>query len=145
MDRKAWHTGWIAAIVLIMIVALVAITSAGCGSSASAAAGTLKLGEADNGKAFSVKVGDTIEVVIPGNPTTGFSWAAVLTEKDAALLQQVGEPTYATDSTLIGSGGTYTFTFKAVAKGEATLKLAYSRPWESVPPENTFSAAVTIG
>jgi len=127
-----------------MIVVLVAITSAGCGSPADAAPRPLKLGEADNSNAYTVKVGDTIEVIISGNMTTGFSWAAALAEKDAALVQQVGEPAYATNSTLVGSGGTFTLTFKAMAKGEAILKLVYVRPWETVVPEKTFSATVTV-
>ena len=144
MDRRVWYKRGIAAAVLLMIVVLVAIASAGCGSQADAAPGPLKLGEADNGNAYAVKVGDTIEVIIPGNMTTGFSWAAALAEKDAALVQLVGAPAYATDSTLVGSGGTFTLTFKAVAKGEALLKLVYLRPWEGVAPEKTFSATVTV-
>jgi len=144
MDRRVCYARGIAAAVLLMILAMVAITSAGCGSPADAASGRLKLGEADNGKAYTVKVGDTIEVIIPGNMTTGFSWAAALAEKDAALVQLVGEPAYATDSTLVGGGGTFTLTFKAVAKGEALLKLVYVRPWETVAPEKTFSAMVAV-
>jgi len=144
MYRKVWYERGIAAAVLLMVVAVVAVTVAGCGSPADAASGPLKLGEADNGKAYTVKVGDTIEVIIPGNMTTGFSWAAALAEKDAALLQLVGEPAYATDSTAVGSGGTFTLTFKAMAKGEALLKLVYARPWESAAPERTFSATVTV-
>ncbi len=144
MDRRVWYSRGVAAAVLLAIVALVAVTSAGCGSPAHAASGPLKLGEADNGKACTAKVGDTIEVIIPGNMTTGFSWAAALAEKDAALLQLVGEPTYATDAAPVGGGGTFTFIFKAMAKGEASLKLVYTRPWESDAPDKTFSATVTI-
>lgn len=129
-----------------MVVA-VGWISVGCGSPAEAAAGTLNLGQADNGKTFSVKVGDTIEVVIPGNPTTGFTWTAALAEKDATLLQQVGEPQYTQDASgvgLVGSGGKFTFTFKAVAKGQVQLKLDYARPWESVPPAQTYTAVINI-
>jgi inhibitor of cysteine peptidase len=147
MDRRAWCSMGIAATVLVMILALVAVASAGCGSSASAASGPLKLGEPDNGKTYTVKAGDTIEVVIPGNPTTGFAWTAAISEKDAALIQQVGEPAYVTDpsaGTMVGVGGTYTFTFKAAGQGEALLKLVYARPWESVPPAQTFSVTLTI-
>jgi inhibitor of cysteine peptidase len=144
MNTRVWYARGIAAAVLLLIVALVAITSTGCGASAQAAAGPLRLGEADNGKACTVNVGDTIEVVVPGNMTTGFSWAAALAEKDAAFIQLVGEPTYATGSTLVGSGGTFTFTFKAVANGEALLKLVYARLWENMAPEKTFSATITV-
>jgi inhibitor of cysteine peptidase len=144
MNERVWNARGIAAAVLLLMVALVAITSAGCAASAQAAGGPLKLGEADNGKAYTVKAGDSVEVVIPGNMTTGFSWTAALAGKDAALLQLAGAPAYATGSTLVGGGGTFTFTFKAVSKGEALLKLVYARPWENVAPEKTFSVTVTV-
>jgi inhibitor of cysteine peptidase len=147
MDTRKWHPIEIGAILLILMVALVAVVAVGCNDSANAAGGPLKLGEADNGKSYTVKVGDTIEVAVAGNPSTGYGWTATLSEKDAALLEQVGEPAYVsdtTDSNIVGSGGTYTFTFKALAKGEATLQLQYARPWESVQPANTFEVTVTI-
>ncbi|MFH0916947.1 MAG: protease inhibitor I42 family protein [bacterium] len=147
MDGRIWYSRGIVATLLSTIVTLVAITSAGCGSSANAAGGPLTLRETDNNKAYTVKVGDTIEVTIPGNPTTGFSWTAALTEKDAALVRQVGEPAYAperSDSMVLGAGGVYTFTFKAAAKGKALLRLVYARPWESVEPEQTFAVTLAI-
>ena len=102
------------------------------------------LHERDNGTTVALNVGDTIEAVLKGNPTTGFRWTAALTPEDADFLQQVGEPAYVPDSDLIGAGGTYTFTFKAVAVGESLLKLVYERPWESVPPLDTFAVTVNV-
>jgi len=98
----------------------------------------------DDGAAVAVRTGDVITVVVKGNPTTGYAWTAALGEADAAILEQMGEPAYVPDSDLIGSGGTYTFRFRAVAAGEAVLKLAYARPWESVPPLETFSVDVSV-
>jgi inhibitor of cysteine peptidase len=144
MDKRVWYARGMAAAVLLLMAALVAIASSGCGASAQADPGPLKLVEADSGKAYTVKAGDIIEVVIPGNMTTGFSWTAALADKDAGVLQVAGEPVYAIGSTLVGSGGTFTFTFKAVAKGKAVLKLVYARPWESAAPAKTFSATVTV-
>jgi len=147
MDRRAWYSLGIGAMLLVLIVTLVGVTAAGCGSPASAAGGPLKIGEADNGKAFTVKVGDTIEVSIVGNPTTGYAWTVALSDKDAAILAQVGEPAYEQDQTegqIVGAGGTYTFTFKAAAKGTATLTLVYARAWESVEPLHTYAVTVTV-
>jgi predicted secreted protein len=147
MGRRTKHTTAVGATVLLIIVVAATVIAAGCGSSADAAKGTLKLEQADDGKTYAVKTGDAIQVVIPGNPTTGYSWTAALADKDAALLQQVGDPQYAADSTessLVGSGGVYTLTFKAVAKGQALLKLVYARPWESAQPIQTFTAILTI-
>lgn len=135
----------VGAIVLVLILALTA--AAGCGGAAGAAGGPLRLTEADNGKSFTVKPGDTIEVVIAGNPTTGYDWTAVQGDASAALLEQVGDPVYAAESSdenLVGGGGTYTFTFKALKSGEASLDLAYARDWEDVDPIQTFSVTVTI-
>ena len=104
----------------------------------------LWLDESDNGTTVSVKVGSTIKVVVEGNPTTGYAWMPALSEADTKILQQQGDPTYVSDSNLIGAGGTYTFTFLAIATGDAQLKLMYLRPWESVPPLKTFSVAVKV-
>lgn len=135
-----------AVVVLLILVAVTSVT-AGCGGSANAGSSALKLREADSGKAFTVKVGDTIEIVIPGNPTTGYEWKAALDQASAALLESLGEPVYApgsTDKTLVGGGGTYTFTFKAVKSGQATIKLTYARSFENVEPLQTFTATLTV-
>lgn len=146
MERRKWSQVGIGVFVCIVIVALAGVAATGC-SSANASGGPLGLTQADNGKAYAVKVGDIIQVVIAGNPTTGFAWAAELTAQDAAVLEQVGEPAYeenATDQDIVGAGGTYTFTFKALAEGQATLRLVYERAWEDVEPEQTFEVQVTV-
>ena len=132
-------------VAFMLIVSVAGVAAAGC-AAANAAAGPLKLADADNGKAYTVKVGDTVQVVIPGNPTTGYSWVAALSESDAALLQQQGEPAYAEGSNgqVVGEGGTFTFTFKAVKAGQATLKLVYERPWEKDAPAQTYQVELTI-
>jgi inhibitor of cysteine peptidase len=147
MNGPGTYRGF-AAIVLILIIIGTAIASAGCGSQANAAGGSMKLTEADNGKTIEVKVGDVIKVIIAGNPTTGYSWAAALGDKDAAVIRQQGEPAYepeSKDGSVVGSGGTYTFAFKAVAPGQAVLKLDYARAWEEgVAPIQSYSVRVTV-
>jgi predicted secreted protein len=147
MSRKTWYKTTLVATLLLIAAVAMGLASAGCGSSANADSDTLKLAQTDDGKSFTVKTGDTIQVVIPGNPTTGYEWAAALADADAALLQQLGDPVYAPDSTgeaVVGSGGVYTFTFKAVGEGQAVLKLAYARSFETVEPIQTFTVTLTI-
>jgi inhibitor of cysteine peptidase len=140
-----WHRAGQYAVVFMLLAALAAVAVTGC-ASANAGGGPLALGESDNGKSFTVNVGDTVTVVIPGNPTTGYSWAAALTSKDAALLQQQGDPTYVEGATgdVVGAGGTFTFTFRAAGAGQAALKLVYVRPWEPDAPAQTYEVQVTI-
>jgi len=76
-------------------------------------------------------VGDMLEVRLPGNPTTGYTWQAVAAP---AQLRQQGEPVHHSDSQLIGAGGITSFKFSVTAAGDGTLDLAYRRPWEKDAP-----------
>jgi inhibitor of cysteine peptidase len=104
---------------------------------------SLKLTEADNGSTVELALGDTMEVVLDGNPTTGFTWESVA--PDTAVLQQVGEPEFVAETELLGSGGKFTFRFQAVGSGQTVLQLIYHRPWETdVAPERTFEVTVIV-
>jgi inhibitor of cysteine peptidase len=146
MNMRGRRQG-IAAVVLVVVIVGTAIASAGCGSKANAANGPVKLTEADNGRTITSKVGDGIQVILGGNPTTGYSWTTSLSDADKAVLQQQGDALYAqqsTDSSIVGAGGTFTFTFKATAAGQVTLKFNYARPWESVQPIQTCSMTIVV-
>jgi inhibitor of cysteine peptidase len=136
----------VAAVVLVALLVGLAAASAGCGSQANANGGPVRLTEADNGKAVAVKAGEDVQVILEGNPTTGYTWTA--TVSDPAVLQQQGDPVYAqgnTDPSIVGAGGTFTFTFKAAAAGEVTLKFDYARPFDTgVAPIQTCSMTVTV-
>ncbi len=136
----------IAAVVLMVLMVGTVAASAGCGSQADANGGPVKLTEADNGKTIEVKAGEDVQVVLNGNPTTGYAWT--VTAGDAAVLVQQGDPVYAqgnTDPSIVGAGGTFTFTFKAAKAGQTTLKFDYARSFEKdVPPIQTVSMTVTV-
>jgi inhibitor of cysteine peptidase len=104
---------------------------------------TAVLHEGDAGSTVNLRAGDTMEVVLEGNPTTGFSWETAAL--DASVLKQLGEPEFKPDTSLIGAGGKFTFRFEAVAPGQTLLQLVYHRPWETnVPPEKTFEMTVVV-
>jgi len=109
------------------------------------AAGPQTLSEADAGTTVMVRMHDTIEVVLEGNPTTGFTWERAPDDESAAILEQLGDPVFQPDTELVGSGGKFTFRFEAVASGQAILRLIYHRPWETgVPPEETFEVTISV-
>jgi predicted secreted protein len=148
MDRCNARKFGMGTAILVLVAALIGVAVAGCGADSGAAGGSLNLAAGDNGKAFTVKAGATIKVVLTANATTGYSWAAALSAKDAALLEQVGEADYTPDSTdqaVTGSGGTATLTFKALAKGEAELVLTYAQQFDTAAtPAETFKVTLTI-
>jgi inhibitor of cysteine peptidase len=89
-------------------------------------------------------LGDEIQVTLDGNATTGFSWELV--EYNPAVIAPVGEPTYeaAADGELVGTGGSWTWTLRAVAAGESPVRFVYHRTWEDEPPESTFSFTAAV-
>lgn len=147
MRRHKWYRIYGGIVLVALVVGLAAVGASGCGDSAKASVGPVKLTEVDNGKSLEVKVGEIIEITLPGNPTTGYCWSSALRDKDKALLEEMGEPAYTASSTegnLVGGGGTYTFTFKAEASGSAVIKLVYERPWETVEPLETYQLSVNV-
>jgi inhibitor of cysteine peptidase len=81
----------------------------------------------DNGRVVSVKVGDTVSVRLPENPTTGYSWA--IASIDAKRLE-ADAPTYQGGGVGLGTGGTRTWRLVARAPGRTRLGLKRWRHWE---------------
>lgn len=96
----------------------------------------------DDGTQVALSTGEEIELVLPGNPSTGYVW--VLTEAPS-ILEEVGETEFLPESDLIGAPGEFHFRFVATATGTAQLLLVYERPFEEVEPVDAFEIEVTVG
>jgi inhibitor of cysteine peptidase len=107
---------------------------------ACSAAQTLNLD--DDGMRIDLETGEEVELVLPGNPTTGYQW--VVTEAPS-ILEPVGEAEFVAESDLIGAGGEFHFRFRAIEPGTAQLSLTYERPFEEVEPLDAFEIEVTVG
>ncbi|MHB1416731.1 MAG: protease inhibitor I42 family protein [Chloroflexota bacterium] len=81
---------------------------------------------------FNTAVGNAFRFDVDGNPTTGYEWQA---QYDEGFLQLADRTYTAPSSGLLGAGGKFTFTFKALREGETTIKLLYKRPWETAVAE----------
>ena len=102
----------------------------------------ITIDEEADGTTITLAVGDVLEVALPANPTTGFTWE--VTAVDDAVLSAVGDWVFVADSTAIGSGGTMTFSFDVLAPGTTTLEMVYHRTFETEPPADTFTVTVTV-
>jgi inhibitor of cysteine peptidase len=103
----------------------------------------LEVSEANAGSRIVLDEGDTLQVSLPGNPGTGYSWE--LAPEGSTLLERQGEPEFSAESDLLGAPGTIVLRFLAVAQGEETFHLLYHRPWEEdVAPESTFELTVVV-
>jgi inhibitor of cysteine peptidase len=98
---------------------------------------------ADAGKQVALSVDESCQVVLAGNPTTGFQWE--VTRLDTAVVKQVGAATYEPSGTAMGSGGQFTFQLQAVAPGQTLLKLIYHRSFEKgTPPAQIYEVTLTV-
>ena len=96
-----------------------------------------------------IHVGQKLELVIAGNPTTGYKWKL---ESLPEGMAQVGETLYVQDPAdgpggphRVGVGGRFIFTLVAAQPLEGVVKLAYARPWEKdKPPVQTAEVRVRV-
>jgi len=99
-------------------------------------------------RAVEVAVGDSFTVTLCSNPTTGFIWSEQAQISDQALLQQTDHQLVMPESEPPpppGTPGQEVWTFKALNKGETTVSLEYSRPWEGGEKGTwTFNLTVAV-
>ena len=83
-----------------------------------------------------VRVGDTFEVLLRENPSTGFRWTIIdslLEESNLQnILRQKGSTFKADENRrgAVGIGGIRSVEFEILAPGEGDLYITLARPWE---------------
>lgn len=126
----------------LSFVAFIGLLFAGCATSNS----TLTLTSFDSGKQVILAVGQVFLVQLPSNSTTGYRWNEA--NKGEAAVKGVGEPSYiigAAPIGMVGTGGTETWTFRAIKTGQETLRLEYSRPFEKdLAPAQTVAFDLVV-
>ena len=91
-----------------------------------------------------LEIGQLLEVRLPMQAGTGYSWAA---SGDSSALEFIDEVTLNPfgGAPTVGGSQTQMFIYRAIGPGEARLRFAYRRPWESgVAPEKSVEQEVTI-
>jgi predicted secreted protein len=130
--------GWPITVAAIVLFALVA--SAGVATASTA----VTLGEADSGRTITVEAGTPIQIVLPSNASTGFSWEIATAPSEAVLSPVPGNGEYsAPSSDLVGSPGVQTFGYETVGVGTTRLVLSYRRSW-SGEEAGTFSLTIVV-
>jgi len=117
---------------IIVVVTLVAFSCAG------------PFTNKDNGTTVNLTIDDPFEIQLAANGSTGYSWKIL--PYDSAVIKQIGEPEYKSNSDAIGSAGIITFKFQTVADGQTDLKLVYQKKWEEdAAPAKTFEMKIVVG
>ncbi|HET9617955.1 MAG TPA: protease inhibitor I42 family protein [Pseudolabrys sp.] len=101
------------------------------------------LTESDAGNTVELKLGETIELVLPENPTAGFRWHVdrIDTTACTVLSDVFRPPAEATP----GAGGVHVWKLKALrVAAECPVALSYRRAWEIGAPAKTFTSTLRI-
>ncbi len=83
----------------------------------------------EEGLLNTLTVGQTAQVTLSANPTTGFIWRCIIGDETVAVLKNV-QYTAPEDPALAGVGGAFTWRFETLVPGETTLTFHYCRDWE---------------
>lgn len=103
-----------------------------------------RLTETDPAVPIEATGGETFDIVIEANPTTGYEWRLV-GALDETVVQFVAQD-YKPDRPINeGSGGMDVWTFEAVAPGESEIVLGHYPPDGSNVPERTVTFTVVVG
>jgi len=123
--------------ILMLTAILVSMLLVACASPDQKAWVEVSIEEFNNNQHISqmldVQAGETFEVKLGSNPTTGFQWSEEAQISDTAITIQEGHEFIGPESEPPpppGTPGQEVWTFKALKKGSSTIYLEYGRPWE---------------
>lgn len=93
----------------------------------------------------TLAVGDTLQVSLGTNPSTGYQWASDMTISDPDVLTQTGHEVLAAAQDRPGAAGRAVWALQATGRGTTTVSTRYGQPWEGGEKGSwTFTATVTV-
>jgi inhibitor of cysteine peptidase len=95
---------------------------------------------AQNGDDLEMGIGESLELRLPENPTTGYRWQTDSAGKPALELE---EESFEPSLEAYGASGIRRWRFRSVQKGVAHLKMDRRRSWERQAVE-TFTVTIRI-
>ena len=131
---------------LLVFTAL--LFSLALGACSSSRDGLLKLYQRNSGEMIRLYVGETLEVVLDGDPGTDIHWLKV--PGDPEILEQVGETQYEQDLESHSAERKLITRFLATAPGRMRLQLNYNNPAQDTrimsgrPPGRAFEVWVVV-
>lgn len=98
--------------------------------------------EYNNGSTVELETGDTFQIKLNENPTTGYQWTV---ETTGGLEIMSDNYTSSAGPGLVGAGGIHEWDIKATASGTQQVTAVYSRPWENLTgSEQRFVLTVQV-
>lgn len=100
----------------------------------------VQVDEKSNGTQITLATGETLEICLPENRTTGHKWFLESNSDVCASTTDNFQPGKAT-----GEAGTHCWQFRAERAGSCNIELAYRRSWgKDETPARSFKLALQI-
>ena len=85
----------------------------------------------------------TFEIVLPSNPTTGYSWSLHIDQP--SVVRTISDQYIADSSGRVGVGGNTTWTLSTGDSRTAILTFSYNRSWEKdIPPSRVVVFTINV-
>jgi inhibitor of cysteine peptidase len=97
----------------------------------------------DHTQRITVEAGETFDLVLPSNPSTGYRWN-IVPELDGNFIELVAQDYIAEQPVKPGSGGVDVWTFRALNAGDTTIVLGYYPPDSETDPEESVTFSIHI-
>ena len=102
----------------------------------------LPIDESSSGRQLDLTLGQTFEISLRENPSTGFRW--ILEASGEPICALIGD-SFTPAGGSPGAGGVHRWRFEAVQVGQSRIALTYQRPWEqSKPSASTFTLRIDV-
>ena len=130
---------------LVFTVVCLALVLGACSSSRT---GPLRLYQRNSGEMIRLYVGETLEVVLDGDPGTDIHWLTA--PGDPEIIEQIGETQYEQDLETHSAERKLITRFRATAPGRMRLQLNYNNPARDTrsmsgrPPGREFEVWVVV-
>ncbi|MFC1933333.1 protease inhibitor I42 family protein [Chloroflexota bacterium] len=143
---------WIIGILSLSLISILLVACTAADDQTSKACVEITCNEFSNNNHFNqaleVRTGETFEVKLCSNPTTGFQWSEDSQISDMTVLKQENHEFIGPESEPPpppGTPGQEIWTFEALKQGSSIIYLEYSRPWEGgEKSEWTLTVDVTV-
>jgi len=137
------HLSYRTLVVSVVLLSVLMVLFAGCTSQPPSPPATPEptsapvrdFSEIDNGKSVQMPLGSEFRIVLEGNPTTGYSWNATLSEGLKLLDSNFTQSEHSQG--MVGVGGNFYWDIRAAEMGEQHFSAIYGRPWENITGNET--------
>lgn len=82
---------------------------------------------------LEMNVGQTLELTVPENPTTGYIWQVAQPQNILKVEEIYRQDQVKSQQPMVGVGGQKLFRFTALQPGEEWIHVKHSRSWEQNP------------